>query len=306
MATFVRQTIITTIPYNMRQINRQAWILAMALAAGLSLTGCNGKTSQEGQEQKSAAPASKKQNKQDKDIYFYTTKDRAAKKTVEAEKLGFTNQIASITPKEFEGNTGIREMWIGPNVKHIAEDAFSGCTSLEQVHFQGFVPVINDRAFSGCTALKSLKVNVSTVGLDAFSGCTSLTSAEFGDQIWWIREGAFKDCAALKRIILTITMKKLDDGAFEGCTGVEELTIPNDVKNRMFGMFSAPEKFKKIYLLSTEFYPMPKNCTPTKGCTLYVPDVFLEQYRQDKGWSQFGKVEPLSKTKYYTAEGLWK
>ena len=49
---------------------------------------------------------------------------------------------------------------------------------------------------------------------------------------------------------------------------------------------------------------VPKNCTPSKGCTLYVPDAFLDQYKQDAGWSQFGSIEPLSKTKYYTAEGL--
>lgn len=290
----------------MTHIKTQSWVLAMTLAAGLTLTGCDNKPSQEGQDTTQAAPAKKKATKQDKDIYFYSSKDRKAKKVVEAEKLGFTNQIADVMAKEFEGNPSIKEMWIGPNVKHIAEDAFSGCTSLEQVHFQGFVPVINDRSFSGCSALKSLKVNVSTVGVDAFNGCTSLTSAEFGDQIWWIREGAFKGCSSLKRILLAITMKKLDDGAFEGCTGVEELTVPNDVKNRMFGMFSAPEKLKKVYLLSTEFYHMPKNCTPSKGCTLYVPDAFLDQYKQDKDWSQFGQIEPLSKTKYYTAEGLSK
>ena len=290
----------------MTHIKTQAWVLALALAAGLPLAGCGNKTAQDGQEQTATTTNKKKEAKADKDIYFYTTNDRKDKKVVEAEKLGFTNQIASIGPKEFEGNTHIREMWIGPKVTHIAEGAFSGCTSLQQIHFQGFVPVINDHSFEGCSALQSLKVNVSTVGVDAFSGCTSLQSAEFGDQIWWIREGAFKGCSALKRIILAITMKKLDDGAFEGCTGVEELTIPNDVKNRMFGMFPAPEKLKKVYLLSTEFYPMPKNCTPSKGCTLYVPDAFLDQFRADKAWSQFGHIEPLSKTKYYTAEGLGK
>ena len=290
----------------MRHIKTQVWLLAFAMTIGLSVTACDSKTAQDGKE-KTAKPAKQKEDaEKDKDIYFYTSTDRKEKKVVEAEKLGFTNQIASIAPKEFEGNTHIKEMWVGPKVTHIAEDAFSGCTSLEQVHFQGFVPVINDRSFKGCSALKALKVNVSTVGVDAFNGCTSLQTADFGDQIWWIREGAFKGCTALKRIILTITMKKLDDGAFEGCTGLEEVTIPNDVKNRMFGMFPAPEKFKKVYLLSTEFYPMPKNCTPGKNCTLYVPDAFLEQYRKDAEWSQFGQIEPLSKTKYYTAEGLWK
>lgn len=290
----------------MRHIKTSAWALTLIVAMGLSVTACDSKSAQDGKEKTTTTAAQKKKVEQDKDIYFYSSKDRKEQKVVEAEKLGFTNQIASIAPKEFENNTHIKEMWVGPKVTHIAEDAFSGCTSLEQVHFQGFVPVINDRSFKGCSSLKALKVNVSTVGVDAFNGCTSLQTADFGDQIWWIREGAFKGCTALKRIILTITMKKLDDGAFEGCTGVEELTIPNDVKNRMFGMFSAPEKLRKVYLLSTEYYPKPKNCTPSKNCTLYVPDAFLNQFRNDAEWSQFGKIEPLSKTKYYTAEGLWK
>lgn len=293
----------------MKRVSTQAWILALAMVSMSMFTNCGNKDSQGNSDTNtSAVKTSKdtKEKKQDKDIYFYSSKDRTDKKPVEAEKLGFTSQIGSVNTKEFQGNTHIREVWLSPSIQHVAESGFEGCTSLEQVHFQGFVPVVNDRAFFGCSALKGIKANVSTVGLDAFKGCTSLQYADFGDQIWWIREGAFEGCTSLKRIILAITMKKMDDGAFTGCTSVEEVTIPNDVKNRMFGMFSAQDKFKKVYLLSTEFYPMPKNCSPSKGCTLYVPDAFLDQYRKDSGWSQFGSIEPLSKTKYYTAEGLCK
>ena len=51
---------------------------------------------------------------------------------------------------------------------------------------------------------------------------------------------------------------------------------------------------------------MPKNCTPQKGCTLYVPDAFLAQFQADAEWSQFGSIQPLSKSKYFTAEGFLK
>ena len=122
----------------MRHIKTQVWLLAFAMTIGLSVTACDSKTAQDGKE-KTAKPAKQKEDaEKDKDIYFYTSTDRKDKKVVEAEKLGFTNQIASIAPKEFEGNTHIKEMWVGPKVTHIAEDAFCGCTSLEQVHFQGF------------------------------------------------------------------------------------------------------------------------------------------------------------------------
>ena len=241
-----------------------------------------------------------------KDIFFYTSKHRADKYVPTEDKMGFGSHILTINPEEFKGNTNLREVWVGPQVEHIANYAFAGCASLETVHFQGVVKVINDEAFEGCTALKNLRAEVYTIGLNAFKGCTSLETARFGEKIWWIREGAFAGCSNLKSVLMAITMEKLEDGAFDGCTSIEEFSIPNDFKNRMFGLVPSADKWKKVYLLSTEYYKMPKNCTPAKGCTLYVPDAFLAQFKADPDWMQFGSIEPLSKSKYFTAEGFLK
>ena len=240
------------------------------------------------------------------DIFFYTSKHRADKYVPTEEKMGFGSQIQSVNEGEFKDNKSLKEVWIAPQIEHIVNKAFAGCTSLEKVHFQGEVKVINDEAFEGCSALKSLNVDVYTIGVNSFKDCTSLETARFGEHIWWIRVGAFYNCKKLRSVLMGITMKKLEDGAFEGCTGIEEFSVPNDFKNRMFGLVPSADKWKKIYLLSTEYYAMPKNCTPNKGCTLYVPDAFLAQFKADADWSQFGAIEPLSKSKYFTAEGFWK
>jgi hypothetical protein len=155
--------------------------------------------------------------------------------------------------------------------------------------------------------MKNLLIDAYTIGVDAFKDCSSLETARFGEHIWWLRVGAFENCKKLRSVLMGIAMKKIDDGAFAGCTGIEEFTVPNDFKNRMFGLVSeSAAKWKKVYLLSTEYYPVPKNCTPNKGCTLYVPDAFLAQFQADAEWQKFGAVEPLSKSKYFTAEGFWK
>ena len=241
-----------------------------------------------------------------KDIFFYTSKHRADKYVPTEEKMGFGSTIQSVNTEEFKDNKSIKEVWIAPQIKHIANYAFAGCTSLEKVHFQGDMPVINDEAFKGCSALKNLRVDVYTIGLNTFAGCTSLETARFGEHIYWIRDGAFGGCTKLKSIIMAITMNKLEDGAFEGCTNIEEFSVPNDFKNRMFGLIPSASKWKKIYLLSTEYYAMPKNCTPNPNCTLYVPDAFLAKFQADADWQKFGAIEPLSKSKYFTAEGFLK
>ena len=276
--------------------------LCMTLALGFSVSSCEKKS------QKSTVTVKKSEaSEAPKDIFFYTSKHRKDKYVPTEEHMGFGSNILDISEEEFKDNKNLKEVWFGPQIEHVANYAFAGCTSLEKVHFQGEVKVINDEAFLGCSALKNLKVDVYTIGLNAFKDCTSLESARFGEHIWWIREGAFANCTKLKSVLMGITMKKMEDGAFDGCTNLEEFSVPNDFKNRMFGIVSASAaKWKKVYLLSTEYFPLPKNCTPNSGCTLYVPDAFLAQYQADAGWQKFGSVEPLSKSKYFTAEGFWK
>lgn len=274
----------------------------------MGLASCGGNQSGSKTEQTGAASEKVEKEKpaDTKDIFFYTPKHRAEKYQPTEELVGFGKDILYIGDSEFAGNTNIREVWFDPKMNHIVNNAFKGCTNLRKAHFQGPVAVINDNAFEGCTALETLNVDAYTVGVDAFKNCTALTSVRFGEHIWWIRVGAFEGCTALRSILMGITMKKLDDGAFNGCTALEEVSIPNDFKNRMFGMFSGCRKMKKIYLLSTEFFEMPKSCDPLASCTLYVPDAFLKQYRADAEWSKYGKIEPLSKSAHYTAEGFWK
>ena len=283
-------------------------MLQVALCAVLcwGLNSCGQKTDGDKAGAATTQTAKKKKKNNTSDIFFYTSQHRRDKYSPTEEKMGFSNQIGSINNDEFKDNKYIREVWIGPDVKHIANNAFQGCTALETVHFQGVLPVINDAAFMGCTALKKLQADVYTIGLNAFQGCTALESVRAGNHIYWIRTGAFDGCNKLRSVILAITMQKLEDGAFSGCTGVEEFSIPNDFKNRMFGMFPNSDAFRRIYLLSTEYYKMPKNCTPNKQCTLYVPDAFLKQFQDDAEWSQFGKIDKLSNSKYYTAEGFLK
>lgn len=83
MPTFVTRTNVFTHTHNtkdMRHIKTQAWVLALAMAAGLTLTGCGNKAAQDGKEQTTSTSTKKKSSaKPDKDIYFYSSKDRSEK-----------------------------------------------------------------------------------------------------------------------------------------------------------------------------------------------------------------------------------
>lgn len=287
-----------------------AAVFFMAIAGGLALVYTQKAKQNAETEQAEATPNAaakpKAEEQPGKDVFLYNAQNRADKYKPTQEKLGFSKKLTSINTEEFMDNKNIRELWIGPQIDHIAERAFKGCSNLKDVHIQGTIAVINDEAFEGCSSIESIVADPWTVGVDCFKNCKNLQSVRFGEHIWWLRVGAFEGCKNLRTVLMGITMEKLDNGAFGGCTSLEEIAIPNNFKNRMFGMISNPSALKRVYMLSTEFYEMPKNCTPVSGCTLYVPDAFLQKFQADAEWSKFGKIVALSESEYYTAEGFWK
>ena len=58
------------------------------------------------------------------DIFFYTSRHRAEEYIPTEEKMGFGSQILSINPDEFKDNKSIKEVWVSPKIKHIANNAF--------------------------------------------------------------------------------------------------------------------------------------------------------------------------------------
>lgn len=280
-------------------------IICISLFLGSCLiTSCDKSASTDkGQSTETKAKAKKKS---DKKVFIYTAQHRKDKYQPTEPVISFSKKLGSANEAEFEGNEYIEEVYFNDQFKHIMNRAFANCKNLREIHFAAPIPVINDEAFIGCTSLKNLICDAYTVGLSSFEGCTSLENVRFGDHMYWIRENSFAGCTNLKSILMGITLEKLDEGAFTGSNAVEEFSVPQAMKNRMFGYFAECPNVKRVYILSTEYFPVPKNCTPKADCTIYVPDAFLKQFQGDAEWSKFGKIEPLSQTKYFTPEGFWK
>ena len=152
----------------------------------------------------------------------------------------------------------------GDSVTSIGSSAFYKCTSLTSVTIGNSVTSIGAWAFEYCTALTSIEIpdSVTSIGWSAFEGCTSLTSVTIGDSVTSIGGSAFSNCSSLESITvqegnakyhsegnclietesgtLMVGLKNSiipSDGsvtsignyAFDGCTSLTSVTIPNSV-----------------------------------------------------------------------------
>ncbi len=173
--------------------------------------------------------------------------------------------VTSIGDGAFYDCTHLTSITIQDGVTDIGGAAFSGCTGLTSITIPDSVTNIGESAFSGCTGLTSITIPDSVTSIDgwAFSGCTSLTSIIIPDSVTNIGDSAFyntayynndnnwadgvlyignhlieaKDDVVKGSYTIRQGTKYIAGGAFEDCTKLTSVTIPDSVTSIAYQAF---------------------------------------------------------------------
>ena len=175
------------------------------------------------------------------------------------------NSVTYISDDAFKGCTGITSITLPDSVTYIGDSAFQDCTGLLSIIISGNVTHIWNDTFKNCTALTSVTIpeSVTDIEDDTFKGCNSeliitgykysaaydyayINGIDFisvgdGEQITYNLnfEG---DSYTLARCTIFFQgavnvpseyngkpVTRVDDDAFEDCTGITSVTIPDSV-----------------------------------------------------------------------------
>ena len=136
--------------------------------------------------------------------------------------------ITMIAEGAFAGDTELKEVIIGSDVKTIGSSAFQYCTSLETVTISEGVETIGAYAFSNCSSLKNITLpsTVSVLNEYVFSACEDLESISL-EHIRQIREAAFYGCISLETAEFSSTLEEIGSWAFSQCRALESLSFDN-------------------------------------------------------------------------------
>ncbi|MBQ2988516.1 MAG: leucine-rich repeat domain-containing protein [Clostridia bacterium] len=172
------------------------------------------------------------------------------------------DNITMIAESAFAGDSDLREVVIGADVKVIGSGAFQYCTSLETVTIGEGVETIGSHAFTNCSSLKNITLpstvkvlneyafyaceSLESISLDhirqikesAFYGCTSLESVAFSSELEELGSWAFSQCGALESVSFdgVTKLEELSDYLFTGCAMLRSMEIPQGV--RRIGVFT--------------------------------------------------------------------
>ncbi|MDE6868737.1 MAG: leucine-rich repeat protein [Clostridia bacterium] len=161
-------------------------------------------------------------------------------KEVKSIGAGAFMNCANLATVDFEENSQLAS---------IGDAAFYRCTALKTVTLPDGVKTMGSSVFYGCNALTSAVMpSVTSLGAYTFVGCTSLERVTFGENATTVGDYTFGStvltddtlsvigCAKLTEVVIGGKTKVIGEGAFMGCTALEEIDLKNvtDISNGAF------------------------------------------------------------------------
>ena len=187
--------------------------------------------------------------------------------------------VTTIGDASFTGCTRLKSATLPESLTTIEPSAFSECTVLEAIAIPGNVSKLGNFSFSGCERLKTLTFAESDIalslGYSVFQNCSKIDAVALPARTTTIASGTFMNCSGIKTLTFAEGFKsvnipesmfqnctgitsvdipkveKIDENAFEGCTSLEKLTLPDGLNTIGARAFNGCVKLAAVNIPAT-------------------------------------------------------
>ena len=234
------------------------------------------------------------------------------------------NSVTSIGASAFRQCTNLVSFTIPISVKSIDASAFERCTNLVPIIIPNSVTTIGVNAFYNCSGLTSITIpsSVTSLGNSAFAGCNALkivtlesnaivslkrsgnsmksifgsqvTEYMLGGNVQTIGQSAFDGCTCMTSIFIPNSVKSIGHNAFRDCSGLTSITIPESVQSIGVYAFDGCSSLTSVIVgWETPITIEQNTFSNRKNATLYVPVGSKNNYVIADFWKEFRSIIEL-------------
>lgn len=231
--------------------------------------------------------------------------------------VSLPNNMTSIPMNVFYDCKALESIVIPDSVTSIEASAFDNCSSLPEISLPKNLISIGERAFAGCSSLPEITLpdSTTTIGASAFASCLNLTDIVLPNSLQSIGKNAFGNCgyyndetnwetewkanvlyigdylieaSASDSYTVKAGIKGIADAAFQKCTELKKVTLPDSVRFIGDSAFSGCESLVNVN--------MPYNLTDIGDSAFYetaLPEITIPGNVQRIGVKAFKKCNDL-------------
>lgn len=192
------------------------------------------------------------------------------------QKITLPESVKTIGRYAFAENKNLQEVVLPEDLTDFNYCAFMNCKNLNKINIPDGVECLPDALFMGCSKLKTLELpdgikticdkaisitadetgtqfsvdlpdSVEFLGANLFESCCYAETVTLPKNLRIMR-GTFRNMQDLKKVIFNGSLREIGDYTFRGCTGIEEMSVPDTVTVLGMGVFYNCPSLKKVYL----------------------------------------------------------
>ncbi len=137
----------------------------------------------------------------------------------------FPNTLTTISYRAFAGCVSLTHVEFPESLKNIISDAFCNCTGLQgDLVIPGNIEILGGGAFSGCDSIKTVYFYPKELSSEGNPFPMSVEQIFLTDSLQAIPARFFRGLNNLTSLTIPKSVKSIGQYAFEGCTGLKQLT----------------------------------------------------------------------------------
>jgi|GEM_PF-5116098 len=187
----------------------------------------------------------------------------------EIRRIVLEKGVLSIGSYAFYEMGGVSEIRMSEGLRKLGASCFSGCRSLRTITLPASVESVGKEAFVNCDRLEDISVEEDSRRYTSVEGIlytkdqktlmccpkakTGGVGVANGTEI--IADGAFEGCSMIDEVILPVSVLKIGDYAFSDCRNISYITILSNIVEMGQGVFRNWQPDQKIQIYERDTAP---------------------------------------------------